>query len=104
MGCSYGPETKNIKRDEIKNREKIINEVEIIGSNITKINKELSYVAKSVCKVIFQYNNNMHIGTGFLIKLIKKDEPFFCMMTNAHIIKDEMIQKYQLRFIIILKT
>lgn len=104
MGYSYGPETKNIKRDEIKNKEKIINEVEIIGSNITKINKELSYVAKSVCKVIFQYNNNMHIGTGFLIKLIKKDEPFFCMMTNAHIIKDEMIQKYQLRFIIILKT
>ena len=33
----------------------------------------------------------MHIGTGFLIKLFNEDKPFFCLMTNAHIIKDEMI-------------
>ena len=84
-------ETKNIKNDEIENKEKIIKEVEVIGSDIKKINKELAHVAKSVCKIIFQYNNIMHNGTGFLIKLFNNEEPFFCLMTNAHIIKDEMI-------------
>ena len=90
MGMSDS-KNSNIKKDEIENKEEIKEEVEISGSNLKKMNKELAHVAKSVCKIIFQYNNIMHNGTGFLIKLFNNEEPFFCLMTNAHIIKDEMI-------------
>ena len=104
MGMSDS-KNSNIKKDEIENKEKIKEEVEISGSNLKKMNKELAHVAKSVCKIIFQYNNIMHNGTGFLIKLFNNEEPFFCLMTNAHIIKDEMIdQKLKLKFFMIMKT
>ena len=66
MGMSDS-KNSNIKKDEIENKEEIKEEVEISGSNLKKMNKELAHVAKSVCKIIFQYNNIMHNGTGFLI-------------------------------------
>ena len=46
---------------------------------------------KSVCKIITNYGN----GTGFLIKLYKNNKEFFCLITNQHILKKELINLKQ---------
>ena len=44
---------------------------------------------KSLCKI----ENKNKIGSGFLIKLEKRNEDFFCLITNEHIISKDMIKK-----------
>ena len=53
-----------------------------------EINQCVFKVSKSICKIIL--SNKM--GTGFLIKLFRGNEPFYCLMTNQHIITKEMIE------------
>ena len=62
-----------------------------IKTNIKSIvnsDNDLYNVSKSICKII---TNNL-IGTGFLIKLIKNNEPFYCLITCEHVINKEMIE------------
>ena len=77
---SYKEEAKNINNYKTQ---------EIIANNpLNKINIELYNVIKSVCKII----TNIGSGTGFLIKLYKNKNEFFCLMTNEHMLKKEMIK------------
>jgi len=64
------------------------NQALINPSPITPINNFLYEIIKSICKIII----NGRIATGFLLKLYKKDEPFYCLMTNEHVITPEMIE------------
>ena len=64
------------------------NECETNGSEIIKINKCIYKVCKSICKIIVEKS----IGSGFLIKLYRGNKPFYCLMTNEHVIKKEMIE------------
>ena len=50
---------------------------------------EMASALKSICK-ISQLNQ---VSFGFLIKLFKKNEDFYCLMTNEHTITQEMIKK-----------
>ena len=52
------------------------------------INVSVNEVCPSICKI----ETDRVIGTGFLIKLEKNNRPLFCLMTNEHIIKDEMVE------------
>ena len=77
--------------NEIYNKKEIQKEVEIPGHDIIKIDLELHEVCKSICKIIIQDDNETYISTGFLIKMYRKDKPFYFLMTNEHVIKNEFI-------------
>ena len=72
---------------ESNNKERI-NEDIIKNSKIEKIDKCLYKVTKSICKIITSKN----AGSGFLIKLYKGNKPFYCLMTNEHVIRKEIIE------------
>ena len=65
-----------------------INEMYIPHSEIFNLNPILE-ASKSICKIITPEGQ----GSGFLIKLFKRNEDFFCLMTNEHVIKKFMIDK-----------
>ena len=68
--------------DEI--RKEVINKT----SEIKEIDKSLNKVCKSICKII--YKNQF--ATGFFIKLFKEEKELYCLMTNEHVIRKEMIE------------
>ena len=71
-----------------RNKEDRINENIMVNSKIEKIDKYLIYkAARSTCKIIASKN----IGTGFLMKLYKGNNPYYCLMTNEHVIKNRGI-------------
>ena len=90
-------DNQNIKTDKknLKDLHNSLNEKEEAQSNnflskgerineslwnnpLKEIDITLYAVIKSVCKII----SNKNVGTGFLIKLYKNNEEFFCLMTN----------------------
>ena len=71
-------------KNAIKCKEMIISSQPLI-----ELRTFIVYVAKSICRI--RYGNQ--IATGFLIKLFKNGEEFFCMMTCAHVITRDMIIK-----------
>ena len=72
---------------ESNNKERI-NETIIKGSSIDKIDKHLYTVCKSACKIIVSNT----ISSGFLIKLFRGNNPFYCLMTCEHFIEKEAIK------------
>ena len=65
-----------------------INQGKMLNSPLMKINKQVE-VSKSICKII----TSSQLGTGFFIKLdVEKDSLNF-LMTNEHVITQEMIEK-----------
>ena len=73
---------ENERRDEM-----IIKNTLLPGmANLIKM-KDIIEVSKSICKI--KYSNI--VGTGFFIKLYKKDEPFYCLMSCEHVITEKMI-------------
>ena len=64
-------------------------EVLIKNNQIILIPLNLLKTFKSLCKI--EYKDK--IGSGFLIKLEKRNEDFFCLITNEHVITKDMIEK-----------
>ena len=56
---------------------------------ILELNKYLNKLCKSVCKIETQTKDK---GTGFLMKLEKGNNPFYCLISNEHVIKEQMIK------------
>jgi len=67
------------------------NQALIMTSPLTPINNFLYEIYKSICKIIIRGR----IASGFLLKLYKRDEPFYCLMTNEHVITPEMIENQE---------
>jgi len=68
------------------------NEANIIGSNILSYelyNKNLNKLQKSIRRIVI---NNKIFGTGFLMELEKDNAPFYCLITNEHVISEELIE------------
>ena len=65
------------------------NEVLISGATINRIPLSISTVLKSSCKIVCDDK----IGSGFLIKFFKRNEDFFCLITNEHVISEEIIKQ-----------
>ena len=71
-----------------ENRKRKVNEVEISESPLTVLDKSISLVSPSICRIKF-FNRN---GTGFLIKLkIYNEKELFFLMTNEHVITREIV-------------
>ena len=66
----------------------MINEAEMEGSDIIQMDNCLCKVSKSICKIRIPNK----VGSGFLIKLYKENKPFYCIMTNEHVINKETIE------------
>ena len=75
-------------QDEDNNDDDIrINEIKIPKSNLNSIN--LQYDA---CKCTLKIRTSSGIASGFFIELEKKDNPFYCLMSNEHVITNSMIE------------
>ena len=64
-----------------------------------KIDRQIMTVAKSVCKLKVETETETIIGTGFLLKFWIDQEPFFCLMSNEHIIRKDIINKNNIIYI-----
>ncbi len=64
-----------------------MNEKKIPGSKLISLNPILDRY-KSVCKIKTVESQS----SGFLIKLQKRNEDFFCLMTNEHVVTKSMIE------------
>ena len=62
---------------------------------LNEIDYNLYNVIKSICKII----TNQKEGTGFLIKLYKNNNEFFCLITKEHIVTQNMIDTKQKIFV-----
>ena len=69
------------KREEAHRRE----------SNLIKLPSSIVRASKSICKIETPFKE----ASGFLIKLSKGEENFFCLMTNEHVITRELIEQQQ---------
>ena len=65
------------------------NEEKIVGSELYQNDISLLQASTSLCKLV----TNKKIASGFLIKLFKDQEDFFCLMTNEHVIRENMVAK-----------
>ena len=75
---------------ESNNKDRI-NESEIEGSEINKIDNSL-YNLYKVCKSVCKIRISNRTGSGFLIKLFRENNPFYCLITNEHVIKKDEIE------------
>ena len=80
--------SKKLKRNKCEEINRV-NEVYIPPSKIFPLVPILN-VIKSICKIITY--SPTKIGSGFLINLPSKEKPFYCLITNEHIIEEEMIE------------
>ena len=56
-----------------------------------KIDRQKMNVSKSVCKLIIRTKSEMIKGTGFLLKIPLDLEEFYCLLSNEHVIKQDII-------------
>ena len=61
---------------------------EIPGYPMLPIKSEEN-VVKSICKIITPIKS----GSGFFIKLFKREKYFYCLMTNEHLVTNAMIEE-----------
>ena len=64
------------------------NQLYIPNHPIIQINNQYN-IARSTIKI--RLNNN-EIGSGFLLKFIRNYKPFYCLMTNQHVISPYLVQ------------
>ena len=80
---------QNIVNDRINLQ---TNELNITGSNILSYDtysKNLNKLEKSIRRIVI---NNKSYGRGFLMELEKENTPFYCLITNEHIISEDLIK------------
>ena len=82
-------DNKISKKEAESEKEEPKNEVLIGEINYTRLDPCMVYVSKSFCKIFFQ----KRIGSGFLIKLYKDNQDFFCLMTCEHVVTRDMIKQ-----------
>ena len=77
--------------NKINQPKKVINECMIQTSPLVNIDSKVGYISKSICKIKIEFQGTTIRGTGFLLKFNINQEPFYCLMTNHHLIKEEII-------------
>ena len=62
-------------------------------SSLNPIDPSIVDALKSLCKIWIPSINR--VSSGFLIKFVKNQEYFFCLVTNEHVISKEMIEQQE---------
>ena len=70
-----------------------VKECMIQSSPFEQVDRYISNVSKSICKIKIITNIGTIFGTGFLLKEYIVQELFYCLMTNEHVITKEMINQ-----------
>ena len=87
-------ETKLSSLDETSKKDRI-KECKIVSSSpLEKVDRIISKVSKSICKIQIKTENELKIkkGSGFLLAFdIENKERFYCLISNEHVIKEELL-------------
>ena len=79
---------ENVNECDIDEDEYRINQGEMENSKFKNIRK-----IYDACKGVVKIMTSTKLGSGFFIKLEKGNSPFYCLMSNEHIIKGILIRK-----------
>ena len=90
-----------------KNENKIIESIKMTDTNLKtnriqecivepsrpfeKVDRLVSNVSKSICKIKIETSIGTIIGTGFLLAFYIDEERFFCLVSNEHVIRKELL-------------
>ena len=75
---------KNKNNDRVK-------EYMLVNSPLIKIDSDISYVSKSICKIKIETSLGTIYGTGFLLRFSIDQESFYCLVSNEHVISKDII-------------
>ena len=89
--CESGNKTKDTNKqdDTPKVKPQIKEETIINGQQIIEIDQCIANISKDLCFIRTPNSS----GSGFLIKLFKGNQDFFCLITCEHVIKSEMVNQ-----------
>ena len=83
-------ENDKISQNNVKNNR--INECIIEENNaFESIDISIYKISKSICKIIIRLRGKNIIGSGFLLKFDINQELFCCLISNEHIINQDII-------------
>ena len=60
-------------------------------SSLIKIDLNISNVSKSICKIKIETPLGTKYGTGFLLRFYIDQESFYCLVSNEHVISNDII-------------
>ena len=60
-------------------------------SPLIKIDRNISNVSKSICKIKIETPLGTKYGTGFLLRFYIDQESFYCLVSNEHVISNDII-------------
>ena len=72
--------------------EERINEIYIEGNEFLPMSNYYD-ICKSTVKIRIKKESSEGYGTGFFIKFAKINKPFYCLMTNEHVINKKLIDE-----------
>ena len=82
-----------IKINKAKNINDRVEECKILASSpFEKIGPDLKDISRSICKIKIKTIIGTIIGTGFLIKFNIDQEKIYCLISNKHVIENDIIK------------
>ena len=96
---------KEIKTNEAKEISEInkscerIKEYMLVNSPLIKIDRDISYVSKSICKIKIETQIGTIYGSGFLLRFYIDYEAFYCLAFNNHVISKDIINNKEYIYI-----
>ena len=88
---------QSLKINEIKNNR--IEECMAVSSSFEKIDPYIANVSKSICKIKIENGTKIISGIGFLLKIEIDQESFYCLMSNEHVINQDIINNNTIIYI-----
>ena len=76
---------------EASNKNDRIKECMLETSPLVKIDRNISNVSKSICKIKIETSRGNKYGTGFLLRFYIEQEAFYCLVSNDHVISEDII-------------
>ena len=71
-----------------------IKEYKIVSSSpLERVDRILSKVSKSICKIQIETEKGSKKGTGFLLAFNIEQEIFYCLISNEHVIKEKYLKE-----------
>ena len=76
---------------EINKNSNRVKECMLETSPLIKIDRNISNVSKSICKIKIETSLGTKYGTGFLLRFYIDQESFYCLVSNEHVISKDII-------------
>ena len=76
---------------EINKNSNRVKECMLETSPLIKIDRNISNVSKSICKIKIETPLGTKYGTGFLLRFYIDQESFYCLVSNEHVISNDII-------------